>query len=75
MNWIRLFDITASVLTVVSLWNVSKSHKWWILYFPGTVCFIIVAVSKGLWGLTVMGLILLVTAVRNYKKGVNDHHA
>jgi hypothetical protein len=70
---IRILDITASVLTVVSLNLVMKSYRWWILYSLASVCFIIVCFSNHIPGLTLMGIFLLVTGIKNYivgRKGV-----
>ena len=63
---LRILDIVASVMIVASLWNVTKNRKWWLVYAIGTVPFLYVTVSKGLIGLTIMGVVLLCTGMKNY---------
>ena len=66
---IKVLDILASVLTVVSLNLVVKSYKWWLLYSFASVCFIIVCFSNHITGLTLMGCFLLATGIKNYVIG------
>jgi len=70
---LRVFDIVASIMIVLALWNVPKNRKWWIVYAVGTVFFLVVTVNKGLVGLTMMGCILLCTGIKNYvQEGKRD---
>jgi hypothetical protein len=70
-------DVVSAVITVVSLWNISKSPRWWLLYTFGNILFIIITVYAGLVGQATMGVFLLVTALKNYwqaeqKRGAGD---
>jgi len=66
---IKILDIIASILVVLSLNLVVKSYKWWLLYIFSNIFFIIVVASKGLTGMTVMGSILMCTGIKNYIVG------
>jgi len=63
--WLRVADIVASVLILAGLWMSPKNKKWWLIYCLGTVFFLTVTISKGLIGLTLMGLATLYTGLRN----------
>ena len=69
INLIRIFDIIASVTTVITLNLVSKTYKAWLFYCIGCIFFTIVCFSKSLFGLTIMGIILFITGLRNYYSG------
>ena len=71
---IRVLDILASILILLGLFNVTRSYKWWLVYTVGSVLFTIVVVSKGLWGLTVMGLITLGIGIKNYLAGRKNEY-
>jgi len=66
---IKILDILASVLTVVSLNFVMRSYKFWGVYTFASVCFIIVCAYNKIPGLTLMGCFLLVTGIKNYIQG------
>lgn len=63
---IRIFDTLSAVLIVVGLNLVTKTHRGWLIYALGSIFFIVVCVASKLWGLTIMGIILLATAIKNY---------
>ncbi len=66
---IRLCDILASVLTVVSLNIVAKNYKGWLLYIFASILFVIVCAYNKIPGLTIMGVFLFGTGIRNYLIG------
>jgi len=66
---IKILDILAAIITVVTLNLVSKSYKWWFGYGVGAVLFTIVMVTKSLPGMSLMGVILAITAAKNYYIG------
>jgi len=66
MTWLQIMDVASAVITVVSLWNIAKSPRWWLLYTFGNILFIIITVYAGLVGQAIMGVFLLVTALKNY---------
>jgi hypothetical protein len=65
---IQILDILSSILILVGLWNVIKHRAWWLVYFVGSVFFVIVCISKGLPGLTVMGFATCIMGIKNYVK-------
>jgi len=69
LDIIKILDIIASILIVLSLNLVVKGYKWWLLYIFSNIFFIIVVASKGLMGMTVMGSILMCTGIKNYIVG------
>jgi len=66
---VKIFDILASIMTVVSLNLVRKYNQAWILYTVGSILFIVVCVYNKIPGLSLMGVCLLVTGIRNYLLG------
>ena len=70
---LKVCDILASTITVVSLFMVSKSYKWWLVYAVGSILFIIVTASNHIFGLTCMGTVLFFVGVNNYIKGRNEY--
>jgi len=69
MEIIKVLDILAAVITVLTLNLIPKSYKWWLGYGLGTILFTIVMVTKSLLGMAVMGVVLFITAVKNYYQG------
>ena len=61
-----VLDVIAGVMIVVSLWNVTKDRRWWIVYMASNAPFLYVTLSKGLIGLPIMGTILMCTGLMNY---------
>ena len=66
---LQVFDVLASILTIVSLNLVVKSYKYWLLYIVGCIFFVIVCASNHIWGLTCMGGLLFLTGIKNYYFG------
>lgn len=66
---IKILDILASTLTVLSLAMVSKSYKWWIVYCIASILFTIVVFANQIWGLTLMGVCLFIAGANNYRIG------
>ena len=69
MNIISIFDILASSLTVISLYLIPKSYKYWLLYMIGCICFIVTCASNRIPGLTIMGILLFIISIKNYLIG------
>jgi len=66
---VEILDILAAIITVITLNLIPKSYKWWLGYGVGAGLFIIVMVAKHLPGMTVMGIVLIMTAIKNYLIG------
>jgi len=66
MDIIKIFDIISGVGTVICLNLVAKYPKVWLIYSGITTMFIIVCYSRHLPGLTLMGIILFFTGLKNY---------
>lgn len=77
MDWeylYKVFDILACIGVVVSLNLVTRFYKAWLLYiiscvFQVIVCVHIIACGHDeVRGLTIMGIVLMFTGIRNYWK-------
>lgn len=68
MNWAVIADIYAAVSTIVCLWNVKRHKNWWLVYVVGTVVFTGLMLYKHLPGMTLMGICLIITGLKNYKQ-------
>jgi len=69
MNWdylIKILDVIVCIGTIVCLNLVVKYFKVWLLYSFVTALCIIVTVYNRIPGLSIMGIFLLVTGLRNY---------
>lgn len=66
MNIIKILDIIAATLVVLSLFMVPKSYKWWLVYAVSAIFCTVVYFSKGLPGMTIMALVLLCVGLKNY---------
>jgi len=67
-NVVQVLDVAAAILIIISLNMVTRNYKWWLLYSAADVIFSMVTISKRLPGLTVMGLVLCVTGIINYRR-------
>ena len=77
MNWnilIHICDILACVGTVVTLNLVEKHYKVWLWYSFFGIMYITVTAYNKIPGLTIMGIILLFTGIRNYYIGRKKNH-
>lgn len=72
--WLRMADVVGSMMILAGLWGSASNKKWWLVYCLGTVFFLYVTISKGLVGLTVMGLATFFTGLRNsrHKRATDD---
>lgn len=61
-----VLDYTAALIVIVSLLLVSRYKKAWLLYSANTVLYVTVTISKGLVGLTIMGICLGIVGIYNY---------
>ena len=66
MDIIKLFDILSCIITIITLNLVNKTYKAWLYYSIGCVFFITVCINKALPGLTIMGIVLFFTGLKNY---------
>lgn len=66
---IKVLDILAAIIGIVALNLVSKSHKWWLVHAGGSLLFTIVMAYNLLPGMAIMGILLCVTGIKNYKLG------
>jgi hypothetical protein len=79
MNWdklISILDIVSAIGLIVCLNLVTRYRIAWLFYSFVTIFFVAVTAYRHLPGLTLMGLVLIVTGVINYctwnkKKNVN----
>lgn len=69
---LQMCDVVGSVLILLGLWNSPKNRHWWFIYCAGSGFFLYVVISKGLIGLTVMGVATLGTGLKN--AGVFSRH-
>lgn len=65
---IQILDVAAAILIIICLNMVTKNYKWWLLYSATNVIFSIVTICKWLPALTIMGFVLCVTGIMNYRR-------
>ncbi len=66
-------DIVGSVLILLGLWNSTKDRRWWFVYCAGSGFFLYVVITKGLLGLTLMGIATTITGLKNaFKKSCQE---
>lgn len=66
---VQICDFVAAVSLVVALNLVDRHYKWWLFYACTNIPFSIATICKGLPWLTLMGLVLMVTGIKNYYVG------
>jgi hypothetical protein len=69
MDIVRLLDILSAIGTVVCLNMTIKTYKAWGWYLIPTAMFVVVCWNRSLPGLTVMGIVLFFTGLKNYLIG------
>jgi hypothetical protein len=69
-TWLQIADVLGCMLILAGLWNAPRNPKWWVVYCVGTIFFLYVVISKGLVGMTVMGLATFITGLKNSRKKV-----
>lgn len=68
-TFLQICDIVGSVLILLGLWNAPRNRKWWYVYCAGSGFFLYVVITKGLFGLTLMGIATTITGLKNaFKK-------
>jgi hypothetical protein len=67
LNFLMLADIIGSILILVGLWLSAKSPQGWLVYCTGTIFFLFVTITKGLPGLTAMGIATFFIGLRNLR--------
>jgi len=68
-TFIQILDVTAAILIILALNLVRRHYRWWLFYSATNIIFSVVTIYKGLWGLTIMGFVLCITAIQNYRNG------
>jgi len=63
---IQVGDVVAAVLIILALNMVTRNYRWWLFYSATNIVFMAVTIYKGLPGLTIMGIVLSITGIRNY---------
>lgn len=61
-----VLEFVTSVLVIVTLYLISRSHKWWLAYAVNSVLFLGVALYFGRNWFALMGFCLCITAIKNY---------
>ena len=69
MDIIKMLDILSATMTVICLNLTVRTYKAWAWYSLSCIFFTIVTYNRNLPGLTIMGIILFVTGVKNYITG------
>ncbi len=67
-----VLDIMSAIVIVVALNLVQKHNKAWAAYAVGTSLFTAVMVYNKLPGMVLMGVVLTITAAKNYLEGRSD---
>jgi len=77
MNWeylIKMFDILGAIGIILSLNLILRYYRMWLVYTFSTILFIIAQTyawrvhKADTFGAVLMGIILLFTGLRNYRK-------
>jgi chromate transport protein ChrA len=71
-NLFVVLDIMSAIVIVVTLNLVQKHNKAWAAYAAGTALFTAVMIYNKLPGMILMGVVLTITAIKNYLKGRRD---
>ena len=64
-----VLDIVSAICVVVTLNLVQRYNKAWLGYAIGAFLFTLVMAYSKLPGMTLMGIVLTVTGIKNYLKG------
>ncbi len=64
-----VLDIVSAIGVVVTLNLVQKYNKAWLGYAIAAFLFTLVMVHNGLPGMSLMGVVLTITGIKNYLKG------
>lgn len=65
-----ILDIVSAICVIVTLNLVQKWNKMWLGYAIGAFLFTLVMAHSRLPGMTLMGIVLTITGIRNYLKGL-----
>jgi len=65
-----VLDIVSAICVIVTLNLVQKYNKAWLGYAIGAFLFTLVMAYSKLPGMTLMGIVLVITGVKNYFKGM-----
>lgn len=65
-----VLDILSAIMVIVTLNLVQKYNKAWLWYGVGAFLFTLVMGYARLPGMTLMGLVLTGTGIKNYWKGL-----
>lgn len=62
---LQIFDYLSTVLILLGIWGAVKSKKMWWIYSIGCGLLGTVAISKGLVGVMIGGVVSVILGVRN----------
>ena len=65
---IQVLDVVAAISIILCLNMVTRNYKWWLFYSATNLIFSVVTIYKGLPALTIMGFVLCVTGIINYRR-------
>ena len=66
MTIVGILEFITSALVIVTLYLIPWSYKWWLAYAANSILFAIVSICRGAPWFGLMGLILCITAIKNY---------
>ena len=65
-----ILDVVSAICVVVTLNLVQRYNRAWLGYAIGAFLFTLVMAYSRLPGMTLMGVVLTVTGIKNYLKGI-----
>ncbi|KKN47012.1 hypothetical protein LCGC14_0667040 [marine sediment metagenome] len=63
------FDFIGATLILVSLFNVSKHRKWWLVYALGCSIWIVLSISVGFYFGAIMNIVAVIISIKNWRRG------
>jgi len=67
--FIEILDKLVSVFSVVSLFLVARSYKWWAVYTVASIGFVYLMAYKHLYGMMVTGICFVCIGINNFRVG------
>lgn len=65
----KILECIGAFLLVLSIFKVVDSYKYWMLYVLSSIIYVINMIYLGSIPYAIMGVILLLTGIKNYKAG------
>lgn len=66
-----ILDIVSAICVIVTLNLVQRYNRAWLGYAIGAFLFTLVMMYSRLPGMSLMGIVLIITGIKNYLKGKN----